>query len=156
MVPNLITINNAYWAILPPNVHAADTRAIRKYFDYNEWRWQLYGGLLKACVNLDVAGCRSLYLDGRFVTEKPKPSDFDACWEPDCIDLRLLDHVFLDFTKTRANQKLKFGGELFPATPKADAKGRTYLEFFQIEKFTNQSKEIVQIDQAMILCSTHK
>ena len=146
MVPNLITINDAYWAILPPGVHTADMTAIKKHFAYNEWRRQLYGGLLKACVNLAAAGCRSLYLDGSFVTEKPRPGDFDACWEPDGVDLRLLDPVFLDFTKSRANQKLKFGGEFFPATTKADAKGRTYLEFFQIEKFTNQSKGIVQID----------
>jgi len=60
--------------------------------------------------------------------------------------MRLLDPVFLDFDKSRANQKLKFGGEFFPATTKADEMGRTYLEFFQIEKFTNQSKGIVQID----------
>ena len=146
MVPNLITINDVYWAILPPGVYAADMTAIKKHFAYNEWRRQLYGGLLKACVNLAAAGCQSLYLDGSFVTEKPKPGDFDACWEPDGVDSCLLDPVFLDFTNSRANQKLKFGGEFFPATTTADAKGRTYLEFFQVEKFTNQPKGIVQID----------
>ena len=121
MVPSFITVNDAYWAALPPGVHAADMTEVKKHFAYNQWRRQLYDGLQKACVSLVAAGCRSLYLDGSFVSEKPKPGDFDACWEPDGVDLRLLDPVFLDFTKFHANQKLKFGGEFFPATTKADA-----------------------------------
>jgi len=27
MIPNLITINDAYWAILPPGVHVADMKS---------------------------------------------------------------------------------------------------------------------------------
>lgn len=103
MVPSFITVNDAYWAVLPPGVHAADMTEVKKHLAYNQWRRQLYDGLQKACVSLVAAGCRSLYLDGSFVSEKPKPGDFDACWEPDGVDMRLLDPVFLDFTKSRAN-----------------------------------------------------
>ena len=72
MVPSFITVNDAYWAVLPPGVHAADMTEVKKHFAYNQWRRQLYDGLQKACVSLVAAGCRSLYLDGSFVSEKPK------------------------------------------------------------------------------------
>ena len=43
-----------------------------------------------------------------------------------------MDPVFRDFDNERAAQKAKYGGEFFPSSFKADAVGRTFLEFFQL------------------------
>ena len=32
-----------------------------------------------AMVNLRDAGCKTVYVDGSFVTDKERPGDFDAC-----------------------------------------------------------------------------
>ncbi len=77
------------------------------------------------------AGCRRVYLDGSFVTAKENPGDFDACWESDGVDGRLLDPVLLTFTHGRAAQKERYGGEFFIAEGRADPHGTRYLDFFQ-------------------------
>ena len=146
MIPNFIALNGALWKVLPPGVHIASLQAIKQRFAYNRLRVQLYGGLQQACANLATAGCRSLYLDGSFVTEKPEPGDFDACWDPVGVNQRRLDPVFRDFSNLRAKQKQKFGGEFFPSTTQADGQGRTFIDFFQVEKFTGQLKGIIKID----------
>ena len=74
------------------------------------------------------------------------PEDFDACWDPQGVDRQKLDPLFLNFNDRRAAQKSKFFGEFFLSTTKADAQDRNFVEFFQVEKFTNKSKGIVLID----------
>jgi len=81
-----------------------------------------------------------------FVTDKPIPEDFDACWDPQGVDRSKLDPVFSQFSNKRAAQKQKFGGEFFLSTTRADAQGRTFIDFFQIEKYTVESKGIVLIN----------
>lgn len=44
-------------------------------------REQLLIGLLTAIRLLKLARCRTVYVDGSFVTAKPAPGDFDACWD---------------------------------------------------------------------------
>lgn len=87
-----------------------------------------------------------LYLDGSYVTAKPNPGDYDACWEPAYVDASLLDPVFLDFTNRRAAQKQKYYGEYFISIAQADATGRTFLDFFQIEKDSGEAKGIIGIN----------
>ena len=48
-----------------------------------------------------------------------------------------------DFSKQRAAQKAKFGGEFFPSTSKADRYGRAYLEFFQQDEISGLQKGIL-------------
>ncbi|MCY4459033.1 MAG: hypothetical protein OXC26_01320 [Albidovulum sp.] len=93
-----------------------------------------------------MSGCRSLYLDGSFVSDKPKPNDYDACWNPHGVDRRKLDPAFFDLRNRRAAQKEKFFGEFFPSTTMADAQERNFVDFFQLEKFTGKPKGIVLID----------
>ena len=49
-------------------------------------------------------------------------------------------------TKMVSMRAQKLSGK--PGAVQRDAKGRIYVEFFQIEKFTNQSKGIVQINSS--------
>ena len=53
---------------------------------------------------------------------------------------------FFQFANQRAAQKAKFGGEFFPSTTHADAQGRTFIQFFQVEKSTRHPKGKVLID----------
>lgn len=72
-------------------------------------------GLREALGLLADAGCRTAYLDGSFVSAKEVPGDFDVCWDVTGVDPDLLDPVFFDFSASRRAQKMRFGGELFPA-----------------------------------------
>ena len=103
--------------LLPAGVHWAPWDEIMKRYGINDHRLRLLGGLQRGIAMLRFAGCRTLYLDGSFVTAKTFPSDYDACWETDSVDLRLLDPVFFDFTNFRAAQKAKYFGEFFLAHP---------------------------------------
>ena len=98
---------------------------------------------MKAVKELKAAGCKEVFLDGSFVTAKVSPNDFDACWDTAGVDPNLLDDVFFDFSNRRARQKARFQGEFFPADANADVSGRTFLEFFQIDKQAGGSKGIV-------------
>ena len=49
-------------------------------------------------------------------------------------------------SNSRAAQKLKYSGELFPATVSEAKSGTTFLEFFQIDKQTGGRKGIITID----------
>jgi len=57
-----------------------------------------------------------------------------------------LDPILLDFSNGRAAQKAKYLGELFPAETPEGSTGRTFLEFFQIDKQTGRPKGIVGIN----------
>ena len=90
------------------------------------------------------AGCKAIFLDGSFITDKPEPGDFDVCWEPAGVDPAKLDPVFLDFANRRKRQKEKFGGEFFPSGTKADG-ASTFLDFFQTDKDTGNPKGIIKV-----------
>jgi hypothetical protein len=132
--------------LLPPGVHDAGWRQIAAGLGFSARRKKLLKGLRQALVLLKAAGCKTLYLDGSFVTAKREPGDFDACWAVQDVNMDELDPVFTDFSNFRARQKQRFGGEFFPADLPEGATGKAFLEFFQIDKETGQTKGIVKID----------
>ena len=146
MIPDFIDLSGAPWPVLPAGIHDAALSEVQTDLTTNGWRRRLFNGLVRACSDLAHAGCGSLYLDGSFVTENPWPGDYDACWHPMGVDRTLMNPVFFDFSNGRAAQKAQYGGEFFPSTTKADAHGRTFVEFFQMEKFTGLEKGILLID----------
>ena len=125
---------------LPPGLHAADWAAFVERFGYTAERRRLIEGLQAAAVLLFAAGCAVIYVDGSFVTAKLSPQDFDAVWETDGVNLQALksaEPVFFQFESKRATQKAKFGGEFFPSGIQAGPSGKTFLEFFQIDREGN-------------------
>lgn len=58
----------------------------------------------------------------------------------------MLDPVLLTFANGRAEQKAKYGGEMFVADAIAALPGRRFLEFFQTDKDTGLPKGIIGID----------
>lgn len=97
-------------------------------------------------VSLRDAGCKIVYVDGSFVTDKEIPGDFDACWEEAGVDPIILDPVLLTFANGRAEQKMKYMGELFPASSDAVGDGYSFLEFFQTDKISGGRKGIIAIN----------
>lgn len=131
---------------LPQGVHWATWNEIVERFGTTPWRRDLLGGFQIALDGLRLAGCRTVYLDGSFVTSKEVPRDFDACWDEDGVDMELIDPVLLEFDRGRAAQKAKFRGEFFPASWTARMRGDVFLELFQTDKETGQPKGIVALD----------
>ncbi len=143
MIPDLINIGAA-WKVLPPGIHDATLRDIKDFFATNEKRKTLYDGLAKGCQALKHAGCTAIYLDGSYVTEKLIPGDYDVCWDPTGVDPTKLDPVLLDFRDQRRSQKLKYGGEFFPSSAKANGT-QTFVDFFQTDNETGKAKGIIRI-----------
>lgn len=120
---------------LPEGVHQLTFEQVEQFFGWNEHRRTLLQGLRAMLENLKQAGCKWVYLNGSFVTNKDEPRDFDVCWEPSLgMDFTKVDPVLFDFSNQRAAQKAKYGGEVFPANLKATAEGIVYRDFFQLAK----------------------
>ena len=132
--------------LLPPGVHWANLDELTDRLGNNHWRQHLITGLRAALENLKGAGCRTVYINGSFVTSKDLPNDYDACWEEDGVEPEALDPVLLTFDPGRTTQKAKYMGELFPASVVADTGGLSFLEFFQTDKDTGRPKGIIAID----------
>ena len=146
MLPNLKQIPGAPWPVLPEGIHVVDFETVSVAFATNARRRSQFDGLIRASGNLRDAGCSRLYLDGSYVTGKPWPGDYDACWDPTGVVEDLLDPVFLNFDDDRAAQKAKYLGEFFPSSFLVGEVGTTFLEFFQIERFSGLKKGIVQVE----------
>ena len=130
---------------LPPGIHWATWRELADRFGWSPRRRKLLKGLRQALRLLRDAGCTVAYIDGSFVTSKETPGDFDACWDVAGVDPERLDPIFLEFSDSRAAQKRRFGGELFPAQLPEGITGRTFLAFFQTDRRAGGRKGIVAI-----------
>lgn len=94
----------------------------------------MIGGLELVITLLKAAGCRTIYVDGSFISSKEKPGDFDACWEEEGVDITSLKSIaptLYNFTLQRVEQKRKYKGEIFPANYPANDSGIVYIDFFQ-------------------------
>lgn len=148
MIPPLISLSGSPWTVLPPGIHPGSLEDVETAFATNSWRRQLFDGLVDAAGQLRSAGCGQVYLDGSYVTGKPRPNDYDACWEPAGVDGQKLNPVFLNFNNGRAQQKATFKGEFFPSSMICADVGRAFVDFFQFDRFTGKEKGIVSISLA--------
>ena len=134
---------------LPPGVHFCDDwEEFKERFGYTPKRTQMILSMEDAIASLKAAGCRTFYINGSFVTSETKPNDFDACWDPDAVDIDYLKKnspTLLNFANKRAAQKAKYKGELFRSDQPLDDQGKTSFDFFQGDRRHNR-KGIVAID----------
>ena len=145
MIPPLVTLEGSPWTVLPPGVHRAGLDDVKIAYATNAWRRDLFGGLVDAAARLRSAGCSTIYLDGSYVTGKPRPEDFDACWDPIGVNHGKLHPVFFEFRNGRAAQKAAFKGEFFPSSMMCVDVSQAFVEFFQIDRFTGRKKGIIAI-----------
>ncbi len=145
MIPALVPLPGFPWPVLPPGLHQASLADVAAAFATSVWRRELFDGLRYASGRLRGAGCPTIFLDGSYVSGKPKPGDFDACWDPSGVDPNRLDSVFLQFANGREAQKAAFKGEFFPSSMMCVDVGQAFVEFFQQDRFTGKQKGIISI-----------
>ncbi len=143
MIPEFIDIGGP-WSVLPPGIHDASMKEAEHRFATNGERKRLFDGFRKGAASLRKAGCSAVFLDGSFVTAKPNPADFDACWDPTGVNVVRLDPVLLDFSEQRKKQRERYGGEFFPTRMRTGG-SQTFIEFFRIDRHTGREKGIVRI-----------
>jgi hypothetical protein len=131
--------------MLPEGIHRATWQEFVERFGGNKRRHELLGGLSEGKDLLRLAGCRRIYIDGSFVTSKEHPNDIDVCWDIKGVNPDALDPLFFDFSDGRAAQKARFGVEFFPADTPEGLTGKTFLEFFQVDKHTGELKGIIEL-----------
>lgn len=132
--------------LLPPGIHAATWDEFGQKFGDSSFRQKLLTGLRKGLDSLRIVGCKTVYIDGSFVTKKEQPNDYDVCWDVSGVDPIKLDPVLLDFNYQRTAQKVKYYGDFFPAQTIELSIGKTFLDFFQIDKDTGDPKGIIKIN----------
>lgn len=131
---------------LPPGVYFCNWAEFKEQFGYNLRRQTLIIGLEEVLAHLKAAGCRSVYINGSFVTSQSTPKDFDMCWDRDDVDidyLRQNAHLILNFYNSAA-QKARYGGEIYPSDQPVDESIMT-VEFFQYDREQNR-KGIIGIN----------
>jgi|SRR5579884_4424653 len=136
--------------ILPPGIHYCSWVAFTERFAATPAREWLLEGLLMAALAFRRAGCKTLYIDGSFVTSKPVPNDYDACWEADDVDLDALDPVLLLAEMGQPTQKAKYRGEFWIADAPTQTRVSPHLALFQNDRHTGQPKGIIGLDLASL------
>jgi hypothetical protein len=145
MIPSFKIIPGALFPVLPAGIHEATIAEVELRYTGTPRRKDLFNGLVNGLNNLFGSGCTQAFLDGSFITAKPKPNDYEVCWDPRFVDPNLLDPVFLDFSFGTAFQKLKYLGEYFPSIATETGSGKSFLDFFQTDKETGKQKGIIKI-----------
>ncbi len=132
---------------LPPGIHWVTWDEFKERFGTNYKRLRQIEGLKKAMEQLKAAGCRTIYINGSFVTSKTYPNDFDACWDIDDTDLdylRIHAPRLLNYTDSAA-QKAMYRGEIYFSEQRVGSCEETSIEFFQQDRSKNR-KGIIAID----------
>ena len=142
MIPKFLRNGN-----LPQGIHETTWKQFCKRFGHTEHRRSLIKGLASALKDLSAAGCKMVYINGSFITAKEVPGDYDLCWSIDGAVPEKLNPALLDFSPTgRAKIKDKYKGDLFPAEIPEGTSGKRFLDFFQIDKKTEEPKGIISME----------
>lgn len=135
--------------VLPPGIHPASLDEVEAAFGWNQQRTNLLVGLRRAIQDLKRAGCRRVWLDGSFVTEKDVPGDYDMCWDMEGVDIGLLAPPLVALDPPRALQKAHYGGDILPNVIETDS-AQPFIDFFQQDSVTGAPRGIVEIDLGKI------
>jgi len=126
---------------LPPGIYTVTLLEIRKRYAYTPLRNGLLAGFVRLAGALKAAGCRTLYLNGSFITSKLDPGDYDAVWEYEGVNNRI-DPLLRAGWDLNAIKR-KYGGDVFCRMP--DILDNDHVDFFQSDRFENP-KGIIKVD----------
>ncbi|MBY0479039.1 MAG: hypothetical protein K2Q24_15430 [Chitinophagaceae bacterium] len=135
--------------LLPPGIHQATLLEFEKRFVNNVWRKDLFGYLMKLIADLRSIGCKALYIDGSFTTNKRLPKDFDVCWEDLGLDYNEVQRrmpILFDLAPPRTKQQLLYRSDIFPAHYMEHGSKKYFIDFFQEDKYTRLPKGIIKLD----------
>ena len=135
--------------LLPAGIHQAALIEFEKRFANNIWRKELFGYLVKLIEDLRNIGCKALYINGSYTTNKRLPKDFDVCWEDlglDYDEVRRKLPILFDLDPPRAKQQLIYKADIFPAHFVEFGSKMYFIDFFQEDKYTRLPKGIIKIE----------
>ena len=132
---------------LPPGVYFCEWEEFKERFGSSFKRKKMIFGVELAMTQLKAAGCRTIYINGSFVTSKPNPNDFDACYDNETVDINYLRKNAPELINSfdRQSQKSKYKGEIFRSDEPVGDLGLNSFEFFQRDRMKN-IKGIIAID----------
>ena len=146
MIPSLVSLPKVRYKVLPIGIHETTLLEVQNVYSYNPVRLNLFNGFVRGAKALAYAGCKTIFLNGSYVTSKEIPGDFDACWDPEGIEIRRLDPVFLELDPPRDKQKAKFYGEFLHTRLIETSTEMNFVEFFQRLPYNENLKGILRID----------
>lgn len=144
MIPDFDANNN-----LPPGLHEATLEEIEAKFTSNLKRKGHFQLLKQLIIDLKAIGCKTIYIDGSFITKKELPNDIDICWDSKDVDIIVAKRdmpILWDFSNKRYEQQKKYHADIFPANC-IEADSRLYFrDFFQLDKNTGKPKGIIKLE----------
>lgn len=130
---------------LPEGIHEATWSEFLERYDITAHRGTLIEGMKKLILHLKAVGCRALYVDGSFVTDREIPNDYDACWDVHGVKAEKVDKLLLQFSdEAKAEIQDKYKGDIRPDSFSPMETSGTYLEFFQMDRDGNR-KGIIRL-----------
>ena len=93
--------------------------------------------------HLRNAGCKFVKIDGSFVTSKLIPKDFDGTWDPQGVNVTMLDESIKNMNGDLMYDK--FMGELYQQDAIEAGTGMPFDDFFQIDR-KHALKGVVKIN----------
>jgi len=129
---------------LPEGVHKSNWAEIVERYGWNQHRRSQLDGMMDAFRQLKQAGCKTVFLDGSFITKKEFPGDYDCLWDMKGVDLDKLDVLF--HPDNRNAQKIRLKGEFIPGQLTERSSNTPFLDFFQTDKETQEKKGIIKLN----------
>lgn len=135
---------------LPEGIYDALLIEYEQCFVYNVVRREIHAGLLRLIKELKTIGCKSVFIDGSFVTAKEHPNDVDVCWDDRGLDYEDVEKkmpILWDLDPPRTNQQLLYRADIFPAFIIEGGSKKMFIDFFQqIKHEEHRNKGIIKID----------
>jgi hypothetical protein len=117
-------------------------REFRDAFAFNSHRAWLFDGFKLACHDLRLAGCARIFVGGSFVTSKPNPSDYDACWDPVGVSANL--ETLLYDENRRIERRDRYRGDLLIGGCDPGPAGE-FFRFLSKDKTTGEERGMIGI-----------
>lgn len=147
MIPQLVTQIGHPAQVLPLGLHFVSLREFRDAFAFNAARAWLFEGFKAACHDLRTAGCARIFVGGSYVTSKPDPGDYDACWDPAGVSPSL-DPILYD-DNLRIERRERYRGDLLIGGCAPGPSGE-FFRFLSKDKITGAERGMVGIRLKLI------
>ena len=142
MIPEFDRLGN-----LPLGIHDATILEIEIRFGGRGQRRRVFEDLVVWLGHMKAAGCRTVYVNGSFVTAKEFPNDFDACFDPTGVDRAKLDPVLLERSDAAIDLiRARYGGDIRVDREMPPGSISPYLRFFMRDGRARVEKGIVRLD----------
>ena len=142
MPPSLISLVGHPAQVLPRGLHFVSLREFRDAFVFNAHRAWLFDGFRAACHDLRTAGCARIFVGGSFVTSKPTPSDYDACWDPVGVSANLEPMLYDE--NLRIERRDRYRGDLLIGGCDPGPTGE-FFRFLSRDKTTGEERGMIGI-----------